>query len=135
MEELMRKTFFLSIVSLLYLSSSAICSKTDLIIRAQDDETEGGLKLNISIHQRIEDGPTGDNIEIVKNGSGFAIKDNDENFLTYNVDQKGSVVPRLLVTELRGQTRGWHPEEASIIVTTPEGKVKKISLSIDKDKK
>ena len=61
----MKKSFLLCLISIFYLNSNGICGKTDLLIRAQDDETEGGLKLKISIPQTIRTGPVGDDIEVI----------------------------------------------------------------------
>ncbi|MDI9635463.1 hypothetical protein QM565_06630 [Geitlerinema splendidum] len=62
---------------------------TDLLIRAQDDETEGGQRLQIRIPKAIQEGPKGDDIEVVTSSPGNrekAIKDNDGNFMLYSVD-------------------------------------------------
>jgi hypothetical protein len=75
----------------LYLSLSA--NSIDLLIRAQDDETEGGQRLRIRISKPIQEGPKGDDIEVFTSSPGnreMAIKDNDGNFMLYSVDAKTS---------------------------------------------
>ncbi|MBY0293511.1 MAG: hypothetical protein K2W92_09545 [Alphaproteobacteria bacterium] len=93
----MKKSIFLCLISLFYLNFSALCIKTELLIRAQDDETVGGLKLRISIPKDIQDGPAGENIEVITNNrKDFAIKDNDDNFILYSVDAKtNTLIPSI----------------------------------------
>ncbi|MBX9786979.1 MAG: hypothetical protein K2Y08_06545 [Alphaproteobacteria bacterium] len=91
----MKKIILFNLISLLYLNLSA--NSTDLLIRAQDDETEGGLKLKISIPKAIESGPKGDDIEVVTSSPGNrekAIKDNDGNFMLYSVDAGTNILIR-----------------------------------------
>ncbi|MDK3159051.1 hypothetical protein QPK87_21095 [Kamptonema cortianum] len=85
----MKKIVLFNLISLLYLNFSASAMTTDLLIRAQDDETEGGQRLQIRIPKAIQEGPKGDDIEVVTSSPGNrekAIKDNDGNFMLYSVD-------------------------------------------------
>ncbi|MBY0500942.1 MAG: hypothetical protein K2P93_02960 [Alphaproteobacteria bacterium] len=83
------KRTLVSLAILLHLNSIAFCGKTDLLMRAQDDETERGFKLKLTIPKAIEDGPRGDRIEIVPSRPGDrALKDNDGNFMLYSVESR-----------------------------------------------
>lgn len=87
----MKKIVLFNLISLLYLNFSA--HSIDLLIRAQDDETEGGKRLQIRIPKAIQEGPQGDDIEVVTSSPGnreMAIKDNDGNFMLYSVDARTS---------------------------------------------
>ncbi|MBX9621045.1 MAG: hypothetical protein K2X28_03295 [Alphaproteobacteria bacterium] len=82
----MKKIILFNLISLFYLNFSTSAMTTDLLIRAQDDETEGGQRLRIRIPKPIQDGPKGDDIEVVTSNREKAIKDNDGNFMLYSVD-------------------------------------------------
>lgn len=116
----MKKIILLNLISLLYLNFSASAMTTDLLIRAQDDETEGGQRLRIRIPKPIQDGPTGDGIEVITDVGSRAIVDNSGNFLKYNVDKKGNISPEITLKQLKSPTSMWPPTRA--VVTLVRGR-------------
>ena len=106
-----------------------------MIIRAQDDVTEDGLKLKISIPRVIQDGPIGDGLEVIIDRNQKATKDNDGNFLNYNIDQKGNIAPHLWVEKLYSQAGFWPPNSASVRVAHPGGRQEFLSLLLQQDSK
>ncbi len=132
----MKNSFLLCLISIFYLNSNGICGKTDLLIRAQDDETEGGLKLKISIPQTIRTGPVGDDIEVISDNGKKAIRDSKGTFIKYDyVDKEGNIASQLSVKKLFGINGEWPPTKALISMTDPEGKREEISLEIKQDNK
>lgn len=97
----MKKFKFIYLVSLLSVNFNAAYGTTELLIRAQDDETVGGLKIKLSIPQIIQDGPEGDNIEVISGSNLKAVKDGNGNFLEYkDVDKEGNIAPHIQLNHL-----------------------------------
>lgn len=110
-------------------------NSTDFIIRAQDDKTLNGLKLNITIPNLIHNGPSGDNIEVISNGPK-AVTNEQGHFTRYsNVDISGNMAPKLLVKSLKSVNGKWPPTQAEVQIITPEGKELKQTLPVSKDDK
>lgn len=108
------KTF--CFVSLLGITCS-VTYGTDLRIRAQDDVTEGGLKLSLHIPIKLQDGPKGGGIEVISEDNEKAIRDQDGNFLDYkNVDLEGNKAPELQVKSLMGRNGEWPPTSAKVMI-------------------
>lgn len=108
-------------------------SATELIIQAQDDQTDKNL-IKISIPQIMEDGPVGDKLSVITEDSIKAIKDYNDNFLEYYVDKKGNIAPYLLIKELLSETRQWPPTSAHVLISDFNGKKEDTSLAVKKDK-
>jgi hypothetical protein len=98
---IMKNFKIIYIILLLNFNFSAVYGTTNLLIRAQDDETEGGVKILLSIPQKIYDGPKGDGIEILDKGNQKAVRDKQGNFLKYeDVDEVGNLAPHIFLTSL-----------------------------------
>jgi len=112
----MKKLIFLALITSLYLNSP-VFSSTELLMRIQDDETEEGIKIRVSIPKVIYDGPAGDGIEIITDDAHKAIVDNNGNFLEYHVDREDNIAPKVVLREFRSLTGQWPPTEAQVIFT------------------
>jgi hypothetical protein len=102
----MKKSKLIYALSLLSLNLSGVYGTTKLLIRAQDDETAGGVKIPLSIPQVIYDGPEGDGIKIIDRGNQIAVKDKQGSFLVYeDVDRRGNIAPHIFLTSLEFKGR------------------------------
>lgn len=108
---------------------------TELLIRAQDDETLGGLKIRVRIPEAIKDGPENDNIKIIVEGKQKAIVDHEGNFLQYEVDKSDNIAPRIILDSF--QKSDGLPTRANVRVIKgglTENKILKVkSCSDDKN--